>query len=88
MNLLVIIIIGAFAGWIASILTGKNGQMGFVANIVIGIVGSVLGGFIYSLLFKGEAEFTTAFLNFSIGGLAVSILGAVLLITILKKIRG
>ena len=40
------IIVGAFAGWIASIITGNNAQMGAIANIVTGIAGAILGGFV------------------------------------------
>ena len=44
MNWLVWIIFGALAGWIASMIMGKNAQMGALANIVVGIVGAVIGG--------------------------------------------
>jgi uncharacterized membrane protein YeaQ/YmgE (transglycosylase-associated protein family) len=87
MNIIVILLIGGLVGWVASMLTGKDGQMGIVANIVIGILGSILGGFIYTLLFRGDADITTAFLNFNVGSLAISILGSVLLILILKRTR-
>ena len=40
------IIVGTFAGWIASIITGNNAQMGAIANIVTGIAGAILGGFV------------------------------------------
>ncbi len=87
MNLIIILIVGGLVGWIASMLTGKDGQMGIVSNIVIGILGSVIGGFIYTLLFKGNADITTSFLNFSLGSLIISILGSVLLLSILKMTR-
>ena len=48
MNWLVWIIFGAIAGWIASIVMGKNKQMGAIANIVVGIVGAFIGGWIMS----------------------------------------
>lgn len=43
MDLLITLIIGGIVGWIASILMKTNGQMGIVANVVVGIVGSFLG---------------------------------------------
>ena len=46
MNFIVWIIFGALAGWIASIIMGKNAQMGAFANIFVGIVGAFIGGFI------------------------------------------
>jgi uncharacterized membrane protein YeaQ/YmgE (transglycosylase-associated protein family) len=87
MNLVAIILIGALVGWIASMLTGKDSQMGALANIGIGIIGSIIGGFLYTLLTDGNLSLSTAFLNLSIGGLAVSILGAVLLISVLKRMN-
>ncbi len=41
------IVLGGVAGWIASIITGKDGSMGVGANIVVGIVGGLLGGFLF-----------------------------------------
>jgi len=46
MNIIVWILFGAIAGWIASIIMGRNAQMGAIANIIVGIVGAILGGFI------------------------------------------
>lgn len=44
------IIVGALAGWIASMIMGKNAQMGALANIGVGVVGAFIGGF-YRWLF-------------------------------------
>jgi uncharacterized membrane protein YeaQ/YmgE (transglycosylase-associated protein family) len=49
-NFIIWIILGALAGWIASILTGKNRKMGAVANIVIGIFGAFVGAGIMNTL--------------------------------------
>ena len=40
------LIIGALAGWLASMITGNNASMGALANIIVGIVGGLIGGFI------------------------------------------
>ena len=45
------IIFGALAGWIASIIMGRNHSMGLLSNIVVGIIGSALGGWLSSTIF-------------------------------------
>src|SRR5437764_12517205 len=47
------IIFGALAGWVASILTGRNSQQGCIGNIIVGIIGASLGGGGYSLFTAG-----------------------------------
>ena len=74
------IIIGALAGWIASMMTGNDGKMGAAANICIGIAGGLIGGFIIGIF--GGSGVT----GFNIWSLFVSILGAVILISIANSI--
>ena len=50
MDIIVWIIFGAIAGWIASIIMKKNKKMGAIANIVVGIIGAFLGGYIMELV--------------------------------------
>ena len=77
MDFLVWIIFGAIAGWIASIIMKKNKKMGAIANIVVGIIGAFLGGYIMELVgVEVEAGF-----NFT--SLLVAIFGAVVLLFIL-----
>ena len=78
---------GALVGWLASLIMNTDQQMGAVANIIVGVLGAMLGAFLYGLLFNGNASFSTAFLNFSVQGLIISIIGAVALIGILKMTR-
>ncbi len=81
MNILVWIIFGAIAGWIASIITGKNRKMGAVANIVVGIIGAFLGGWLFS--FFGAQGVT----GFNLQSLFVATVGAVVLIVVVGLIR-
>lgn len=74
MNFLAWIILGALAGWIASIIMGKNKKMGAIANIVVGIIGAFIGGFIMNLFGVDVA------MEFSLSSLLVAILGAVVLL--------
>ena len=74
MNWLVWIIFGALAGWIASIVMGKNKKMGAIANIVVGIIGAFVGGWIMS--FFGAQGVT----GFNLPSLLVAIGGAIVLL--------
>src|SRR5687767_15290465 len=47
MGILAWIILGGIAGWIASMLAGKNGEQGILGNIIVGIIGAFIGGFIF-----------------------------------------
>jgi uncharacterized membrane protein YeaQ/YmgE (transglycosylase-associated protein family) len=81
-NIIAWIIFGALAGWIASIITGKNKKMGGFANIVTGIIGAFLGGWIMNLLgFQGLT-------GFDLWSLFVAIVGAVVLILVVGLISG
>ena len=78
MNLIISLIIGGVVGWLASIIMKTNAQMGLLANVVIGVVGSMLGYWIAGML--GIV---------AVGGIArfpVAIGGAVLLIFILGQL--
>jgi len=74
MNIFVWIIFGALAGWIASIIMKKNKKMGAIANIIVGIVGAFIGGYIMDFF---GAEGVTGFNFYS---LLVAILGAIVLL--------
>jgi uncharacterized membrane protein YeaQ/YmgE (transglycosylase-associated protein family) len=79
MDIIWFLVVGGVIGWLASILMGTNGQMGILANIVVGIVGSYLG----SLLAPKLGIFPSDW----IGSLLVGVGGAVLLILLLKLLR-
>tara|TARA_R110002110_G_scaffold402557_2_gene619934 strand:- start:1603 stop:1845 length:243 start_codon:yes stop_codon:yes gene_type:complete len=78
MNLILFLIIGGIAGWLAGLIMKGRG-FGVLANIGIGIVGSFIGGFVFRLL--GLAAQGT------IGELVTATVGAVLLLAIVSQIR-
>jgi uncharacterized membrane protein YeaQ/YmgE (transglycosylase-associated protein family) len=80
-NIIAWIVFGALAGWIASIITGKNRKMGGVANVVVGVIGAFLGGAIMN--FFGYQGVT----GFNLWSLLVAIGGAVVLIWLVGLIR-
>ena len=82
-NIISWLVVGGLAGWIASIIMKTNAQQGALANIIIGILGAFIGGFIVQLLSNGDGVDT-----FSIPGFIVAVLGAVILLWIVKAVRG
>jgi uncharacterized membrane protein YeaQ/YmgE (transglycosylase-associated protein family) len=81
MNILLWIILGGIAGWLASMVMGTNARQGCFADVVIGIVGALIGGFLFSLL--GGRGVT----GFNLWSLFVAFLGAVILLAILRAFR-
>lgn len=81
MNIILWIIFGGLAGWLASLLMKTDAQMGAVANVVVGIVGAVLGGFIMQQL--GGAGVS----GFNLYSLLVAIGGAVILVFLVGMLR-
>lgn len=75
------IIFGAIAGWVAGKLTGRDQSMGLFLNIIVGIVGASIGGFI--IRFFGGPGVT----GFNFRSLAVAVVGAVVLLAVLNKIK-
>ena len=81
MNIILWIIFGTLAGWIASMIMGANAQMGALANIVVGIVGALIGGFVMNAF---GAQGVT---GFNLTSLIVSVLGAVVLLFLVGLVR-
>jgi uncharacterized membrane protein YeaQ/YmgE (transglycosylase-associated protein family) len=79
MGIIIWIIFGAIVGWIASLIMGTN--EGLILDIIIGIVGAVVGGWLMS--FFGKVGVT----GFNLYSFLVAIIGAVVLITIIKTLR-
>jgi uncharacterized membrane protein YeaQ/YmgE (transglycosylase-associated protein family) len=84
MNLLAWLVVGGLVGWVASLLMKTDGQQGILLNIVVGIVGAFLGGWLLAPMF-GTGTINQS--DFSVGSLAVSLLGAVILLAIVNLVR-
>ena len=84
MNLILWIIIGGILGWIASLIMRTNAQQGRFLNIVVGIIGALVAGFLLTPLF-GIGTINQN--NFSLPALLVSLLGAIILLAIVNLVR-
>ena len=83
LNILAWIIVGGIAGWLASLVVQGTG-LGIIGDIVVGIIGAFLGAFLLTLLLPG----TFAFTGFSLGSLVIAFIGAVILLVIVRLVRG
>lgn len=75
------IIFGGLVGWIASIIMKTNAQQGIILNVVVGIIGAVVGGWLMNLVGKSGVA------GFNLYSFLVALLGAVILIWIVKALR-
>jgi len=81
MGIILWIIFGALAGWIASIIMKNNAEQGALGNIVVGIVGAVIGGYVMTLF--GQSGVT----GFNVYSLIVAIVGSVILLGIVNAFK-
>ncbi len=84
MNIIIILIVGGVIGWLASIVMRTDGQQGIFLNVVVGIVGALLAGFLITPLIGG-APITNG--TFDVMSLVASFLGAVVLLAIINLFR-
>lgn len=85
LSLIVTLVVGALIGWIASMIMKTDAQQGAVWNILIGIIGSALGGWLFGdILGWGGAKLAG---DFSIAGLFWGVIGACVLIFLLKALK-
>jgi len=75
------IILGALAGWIASIITGTNARVNGLMNVVVGIIGAFIGGLVLQLLGVGTPS------GFNLASLLTALLGAVILLSLVRAFR-
>lgn len=82
MGLIGWIVLGGLAGWVASMIMGNDKQQGLLGNIIVGIIGAGIGGFVVSLI-GGEG-----ITGFNIWSFVVALLGAIILIWLWRLITG
>lgn len=80
MSIIVWIVIGGLAGWIASLIMKTDG--GFLKNIVTGVVGALIGGFLMDFL--GQAGFT----GFNVWSFVVALVGSIVLLALINLTTG
>lgn len=83
MGLIILLIVGGILGWLASIVMRTDAQQGIFLNMVVGIVGALLGGFLLAPLIGGGSITS----GVSAGTLIVSFLGALILLAIVNLVR-
>jgi uncharacterized membrane protein YeaQ/YmgE (transglycosylase-associated protein family) len=83
-NFIIWIIVGGIIGWLASLVMHTDAQQGTLLNIIVGIVGAFLAGLVLSPLF-GVSTINSG--NFSLPGLLISLLGAIILLAIVNLFR-
>jgi uncharacterized membrane protein YeaQ/YmgE (transglycosylase-associated protein family) len=81
MGILMWVVLGGLAGWVASMIMGTNAKMGALANIVVGMLGSVIGGWIFNW-FGGYGV-----TGFNLYSFAVALVGACVLLFVAKLVR-
>jgi uncharacterized membrane protein YeaQ/YmgE (transglycosylase-associated protein family) len=84
MNFIIWLIVGGIIGWLASMIMKTDGQQGIILNVIVGIIGSFLGGWLIAPLL-GTGTVNSG--DFSIMGLISSLIGAIILLAIVNLFR-
>ncbi|HUP08115.1 MAG TPA: GlsB/YeaQ/YmgE family stress response membrane protein [Caldimonas sp.] len=84
MNFIIWLIVGGLIGWVASMIMRTDAQQGVVLNVVVGIVGAFLGGWLIAPMI-GSGTINSN--DFSIYGLISSLIGAIILLAIVNLFR-
>lgn len=84
MGIIILLVVGGLIGWVASMIMRTDAQQGIILNIVVGIVGSLLAGFLLTPLIGG-APITSG--EISLPSILVSLLGALILLAIVNLFR-
>lgn len=84
MNLIIWLVVGGLVGWIASMIMRTDAQQGVILNVVVGIIGALLGGWLLAPMF-GTGTINSN--DFSLPGLLVSLLGSIILLAIVNLVR-
>ncbi len=81
MELIAFLVLGGIAGWIASLIMGTDASQGIFLNVVVGVIGAFIGGMLFNAF--GSAGVS----GFNIYSLVVAVLGAVVLLFIVRLFR-
>lgn len=84
MTFILWLVVGGILGWLASIVMKTDGQQGIILNVIVGIIGALVAGFVIAPMF-GTGTINSN--DFSMSGLLVSFLGAVILLAIVNLFR-
>lgn len=82
-TLLIWIVVGGIAGWLASLVVEGTG-LGIIGDVLVGVVGAIPGGVILSALLPGQVGFT----GFNLTSFLVAFLGAVVLLLVVRAVSG
>lgn len=82
MGILLFVILGGVAGWVASMIAGTNSEQGVLGNIVVGVLGAFLGGMVANALFGQGLS------GFDLRSFLIALAGATVLLFIYKAVRG
>lgn len=81
MDIIIWLVFGGLVGWVASLIMGTDGQQGVILNIVVGIIGSFIGGWLMTKFGRSDVS------GFNWYSFIVSLIGAVVLLAIVKLVR-
>jgi len=84
MGLIVALVVGGIIGWLASIIMRTNAQQGIVLNVVVGIIGSLLGSFLLGRFFGAEGNIMN---SLDVGTLLAALVGSIILLAIVNLFR-
>jgi uncharacterized membrane protein YeaQ/YmgE (transglycosylase-associated protein family) len=82
-SLVVWVIVGAIAGWLASIVMKTNGRQGLLQDIVVGVVGGVIGGFLFNAFGVGGAV-----TGINVTSIFVAFIGGIVLLVLIRLLSG
>ena len=85
MGIIIWLVVGGLVGWVASLIMKTDGSQGIILNVVVGIVGALIAGYFISPL-VGISTINQNVLN--VGSMLVSLVGANILIGVVKLVRG
>jgi uncharacterized membrane protein YeaQ/YmgE (transglycosylase-associated protein family) len=83
MGWIIAIIVGGIAGWLASIVMRRDASMGIFWNIIVGIIGALVGNVLAGVLFNIDSTIQT----FNLTGFIIAIIGAVVLLGIVNMVQ-